>query len=199
MLEVHVSATEWETAWELLPDREMVSGELVALLATVTLPEKFPAASGVNVASSNEDCPGARIKPADTPLVEKCAPEIVTFDTVTSEFPAFVRVTLKTSLFPTATSPKFKPEELAVRSAVCAIPIPLTETVLGALEMSLAMETIPDNAPAAFGEYATSNVTSFPGAMTMGRPIPLIVIPAAVALAFVMVRFDPPPFDILTV
>ena len=52
------------------PEKEMVVGEFVALLVTVTLPGKLPAAAGVNAASNVADCPGARIKPAETPLVE---------------------------------------------------------------------------------------------------------------------------------
>jgi hypothetical protein len=52
------------------PDSEIVAGELVALLATVTVPGKLPEATGENVASSVADCPGDRIKPAETPLTE---------------------------------------------------------------------------------------------------------------------------------
>ena len=49
-------------------------------------------------------------------------PKQLTFDTVTLEFPAFVRVRLRALLFPTVTFPKFKLEALVVRSAVAAIP-----------------------------------------------------------------------------
>jgi len=73
-LGVQVSDTEWETVWEDVaapsPEREIVAGEFVALLATVTLPDKLPAATGENVASNVADWPGARIKPAETPFVE---------------------------------------------------------------------------------------------------------------------------------
>jgi len=51
-----------------MPESEMVLGELVALLAIVTLPLKVPAASGENVESNVADCPGDKIKPADTPV-----------------------------------------------------------------------------------------------------------------------------------
>jgi hypothetical protein len=73
-LGVQVSDTEWETACEDVvapsPEREMVAGEFVALLVTVTVPGKLPEATGENVASSVADCPGDRIKPAETPLTE---------------------------------------------------------------------------------------------------------------------------------
>lgn len=69
MLGVQDKATEAETAWAaLLPESEIVLGEFAALLTTVTLPLKFPAASGANVESRFADCPGDKIKPADTPL-----------------------------------------------------------------------------------------------------------------------------------
>jgi len=55
-----------------VPSPEKVTGasELAALLATITLPVKLPVAAGVNVATSIPDCPGVRIKPAETPLAE---------------------------------------------------------------------------------------------------------------------------------
>src|SRR5579863_2583588 len=116
VLAIQFRATEWETVCCVpSPNREIVAGEFVALLATVTLPDKLPAATGEKVASSFADCPGARIRPGETPLSEYCAPETLTFDTVTLEFPAFVRVTLSTLVFPTATFPKFRLEALAVR------------------------------------------------------------------------------------
>lgn len=122
----------------------------------------------------------------------------MTLDTVTLEFPAFVRVTFNTLLFPTATFPKLKLDVLVVRRAVAAVPVPLKETVAGKLEMSLRMETLPDSAPAAFGEKTTLNVDCFPAPIVRGSAIPVIVTPAAVVLARVTVRFDPPPFDIVT-
>jgi hypothetical protein len=198
VLAVQESVTEWETDCEPFPEREIEVGEFVALLATRMLPGELPAVRGEKAASKVADCPGARIKPAETPLTEYRAPETLTFDTVTSEFPAFVRVTLNTPLFPTATFPKFRLEALAVRSAVDAIPVPPRETVLGELEASLAIETLPDKAPAAFGEKTILNVDCFPALITRGSEMPVIVTPAAVVFARVTVRFDSPPFDIVT-
>jgi len=152
VLGVQVSVTEWETVWVPSPEREIVAGEFVALLATVTLPVTLPAAKGANVASNVADCPGARIRPAETPLVEKEAPETLTFDRVTLEFPAFVSVTDNAPLFPIATFPKLNVDVLSVRSALAAIPIPLKETVLGELDRSLVTEISLDKPPAVFGE-----------------------------------------------
>ena len=117
---------------------------------------------------------------------------------MTLEFPAFVSVRLRALLFPTVTFPKFKLEALVVRSAVAAIPVPLKETEVGEPERSLRTEITPDKAPAAFGEKTTLNVDCFPAAIVRGREMPVIVTPAAVVLALVTVRFDPPPFEIVT-
>ena len=198
VLGVQDSATEWETICMPSPEREIVAGEFVALLATVTLPGKLPVVMGRNIASSVADCPGARIKPTETPLAEKRAPETLTFDTVILEFPAFVKMTLKALLLPMATFPNFKLEVLIVRRAVAAVPVPLKETVLGELEMSVMTETLPDNAPGVFGEKTTLNVDCFPAPITSGSEIPVIVTPAAVVLACVTVRFDPLSFVIVT-
>ena len=107
-------------------------------------------------------------------------------------------MTLKVRLFPRATVPKLKLEALVVRSAVAAIPVPLKETVLGKLETSLMTETLPDMAPVVFGEKTTLNVDCFPASIVRGSEISVIVTPAAVVLACVIVRFVPPPFDIVT-
>jgi hypothetical protein len=117
---------------------------------------------------------------------------------VTLEFPAFVRVTDDALLFPIATVPKPMLEVLVVRNAVAAIPMPLNETVLGELEISLLTETLPGRAPATFGEKTTLNVACFPPPSTKGSEIPVIVTPGAVVLACVTVRVDPPPFDMVT-
>ena len=124
--------------------------------------------------------------------------ETLTFDTVTLEFPAFVRTTLRALLFPTAMFPKFKLGALDVRRAVAAIPTPLKDTVLCELERSLMTETLPERAPGVFGEKTMSNVDCFPGPITRGSEIPVTASPAVVALACVTVRSEPPLFDMVT-
>ena len=47
VLAVQFNVTECETGWTPVPEREIVAGELVALLATVTLPVTLAAAAGV--------------------------------------------------------------------------------------------------------------------------------------------------------
>jgi hypothetical protein len=168
------------------------------LLARATLPVELPAAKGANVASNVADCPGARISPAETPLAEKEAPDRLTFDKVTLEFPAFVSVTDDAPLFPIATFPKLNVDVLAVRSALAAVPSPLKETVFGKLERLVVTEISLDKPPAAFGEKTTLKVACFPAAMVSGFDVPEIVTPAAVVLTFITVSFDPPLFVMVT-
>lgn len=116
MLGSQARTTEGPADCPPTPEREINAGEFVALLATVTLPVKVPFATGLNVASRVADCPGARINPSETPLIVYCPPEIVTFDTVTLEFPVFVRTTVNPLVFPIATLPKLKLDVLIDRN-----------------------------------------------------------------------------------
>ena len=70
-LGVQVSDTEGGVVDVLpVPERVMLFGEFVALLVTVTVAVKLPAAVGANVTSKVADCVGVSFKPAATPLVE---------------------------------------------------------------------------------------------------------------------------------
>jgi hypothetical protein len=101
----------------------MESGELAALLATEILPVMLPAAAGAKVAVRVAVCAGARISPEETPAALKPAPETVTFETVTLEFPAFVSVTVFVLLLDTFTLPKLKDDELELRSSDDALTV----------------------------------------------------------------------------
>jgi hypothetical protein len=92
----------------------MVAGELVALLATVTVPVAFPGAVGSKLKLRFAVCPGVRIVPPDTPLPLKPAPEILTLEIVTLELPAFENVTGRVLLTPVFTLPKLKLAGLAL-------------------------------------------------------------------------------------
>jgi hypothetical protein len=116
-----------------VPDRVIVAGELVALLATVTLPFTLTALAGVKLTSRLAVCPGVRICPVDTPLAANPAPAMETFDTVTFEFPAFVNVTPKLRLLPTLTLAKFKLVVLSFKRNVAAPPTVSVAALLVAL------------------------------------------------------------------
>ena len=106
-----------------VPEREIVVGEFVALLATVTLPVMLRAADGAKVKLSAAVCPGVRVCPAETPLAANPAPEMLRLEIVTLEFPAFVRVTPRTLLLPTVTFPKLRLVRLAFRSNIAGFTV----------------------------------------------------------------------------
>jgi hypothetical protein len=195
---VQVSDTEWATATTPVPERAMAAGELEALLATVMLPVKLPAADGVKVTCNAALWPGARIKPAETPLAVNLAPETLTPEMVTLEFPAFVSVTLSVLLAPAETFPKFKLPALLLRSAAAATPVPLMATVLGVLETLLITDIVPVTAPVVLGANTIFKMACFAALIVMGKLPPEIVNPFAAVLACVMVSGDPPGLDMVT-
>jgi hypothetical protein len=136
-----VRDTEWLTAATPVPDSVMESGELVALLATDTLPVALPAAAGVNVAVKVAVCPGVRISPDETPEALKPAPEIVTFEIVIVEFPAFVSVTFCVPLLDTVTLPKLTEEELEFNKRVDVVTVSVA-ALLVALPALLLTATV---------------------------------------------------------
>jgi hypothetical protein len=198
VLAVQLSKTECGTATTPVPEREMTSGELVALLVTVMLPAKLPAADGEKVTSSAACCPGVRIKPAEIPLAANFAPAMLTPEMVTLEFPALVSVTLNMLLAPAVIFPKLKLVALALSRAAAATPVPLMETVLGVLEALLMTDTSPATAPVVFGVNTIVNVDCFPAPIFMGRAAPEVVNPLAAVLACVTMRADPPELEIVT-
>jgi hypothetical protein len=101
-----------------LPLREIVAGELLALLATETLPLALPEAVGAKVTLSVAVCPGVSVVFALTPLALYPVPLVLTPEIVTFEFPVFVRATLKTLLLPTFTFAKSRLVGLVPSTAV---------------------------------------------------------------------------------
>jgi hypothetical protein len=124
-----------------VPESEIESGELVALLATETLPVALPAAAGVKLAVKVAVCPAARMSPEETPVALKPAPETATFEIVMLEFPAFVSVTLLVLLLDTFTLPKLKEDALELRSRDEALTVS-TAALLVALPAVLVTATV---------------------------------------------------------
>ena len=74
-----------------VPDTEMLAGEFVALLATLTVPETAPAVVGLNMTVKVAVSFGATVT-APMALAVKPVPLVVTPEIVTLEFPLFVRL-----------------------------------------------------------------------------------------------------------
>jgi hypothetical protein len=100
------SVTWFEDACAPTPDKEIVAGEFVALLLTVTLPVTAVVADGAKLRSSVAVCPGVRTWPVETPAAVNPDPEMLTFEMVTFELPAFVRATPCTLSVPILMLPK---------------------------------------------------------------------------------------------
>jgi hypothetical protein len=128
--------TVWAVAATPIPDREMLAGELVALLLTVILPVAAPLAEGANVEVSAVVCPGARVTPL-APVELNPAPAIITCAMVTLEFPALVIVMFLALLLDTFTFPKFKLLVLGFSDNVAAAPVVVTALQIVSLPVSV--------------------------------------------------------------
>ena len=94
------------------------------------MPATLPVAAGAKVTFKVDVCPGVRIAPADTPLGLKPAPEMLTFEIVTSELPEFVSVTARALLEPVFTFPKPKLVGLALSNRVTAFTVSVAALLL---------------------------------------------------------------------
>jgi len=177
VLGVQFNVTECELALTPDPESEMMVGEFVASLAMVMIPVRFPAAAGAKATSNVALCPGARIIPAETPLVVNPATELLTWEMDTLEFPALVIVIPKTLLLPRGTFPNVRLDELAFNREVVEMPIPLTATVAGEFAALLMTETTPEANPVAAGENNKLIVDCLPAPMVIGSDRLVIVNP----------------------
>lgn len=90
-----------------VPLREIVSGELGALLRRTTDPLTVPAAAGANTALNVAVLPAAIVSGTVRPVVLKPVPEGVASEIVTLALPPFVKVISCELLPPVTTFPKF--------------------------------------------------------------------------------------------
>ena len=74
----------------------------------VALPVTLPAEAGAKVTFKVAVCPGAKIAPEEMPPAVNPAPEMLTPETMTFEFPALVNVTLRALVLPVFTLGKLK-------------------------------------------------------------------------------------------
>ena len=191
----HVSATECDDAETPVPVSDTIVGEPVALLAIDTLPFTVPAVAGANVTVRTAVWFGVRIKPEVTPLALNPAPVTVTLEIVTFEFPLFFRVVVSALLLPVFTFPKGKLVGVAPSRVVEAVPVPLNAIASGEFGALLTSETDPLTLPAVVGANIRLNVVLPPAAIVLGRGRPVVLKPAPVTLACVIVKLAFPLFD----
>jgi hypothetical protein len=106
-----------------VPLTEIVAGELVALLVTVTVPVTPPVDVGAKVTFKAADCPAARTVLEETLLVLTPAAEALTPEIVMLELPVFLSVTPRVLVEPVSMLPKLKLVGLAVSARVEALTV----------------------------------------------------------------------------
>jgi hypothetical protein len=91
-----------------VPLKEIVAGELVALLTTLILPATAPVAAGAKLALSAKLWPAARVTVPEKPVTLNPAPVAATCEMLTLPVPVFVNVKACDVELPTLVFPKLK-------------------------------------------------------------------------------------------
>jgi hypothetical protein len=181
-----------------VPLREIVEGELVAVLTTVTLPERLPAEVGANVTLKEADCPAARLRGRVSPLVLYPAPLALICEMETLELPVFEIVTLLAAVEPVARLPKLRDVGVVESWSVVEAPVPasgITSDEFGALLMNVML---PEKLAAEDGVKPTANEVDPPGGSESGIASPEEVKPLPAREAWVTVRVAVPGFRMVT-
>lgn len=194
VLAVHESETECATACIPVPESEMLIGEFVALLVTVTVPDTVAADPGVKVTPRVAVCPAPIICPAATPDALNPAPVALTVPIVTVELPLFVSVTLCELLLPTATLGNVRLDALAPSKNEGTTPVPDSGIVSGEPAALFTSDTDPETAPPLVGANATLKVVLLPPAIVAGVASPLMLNPVPDAVACEIVSEAVPLF-----
>jgi len=175
-----------------VPLREIVSGEVGALLTTVIDPVTLPAALGAKTALNVAALPAVMVTGAAIPVVLKPAPVAVTEEIVTVDVPPFVRLMVCELLVPVVTFPK---GALVGVAANCGcVPVPLNVIVVGELGALLTIEMLPLTLPAVVGANFALNVVLSPAPSASGVLSPLMLRPAPVTVAPEIVTLAVPEF-----
>jgi hypothetical protein len=175
-----------------VPLRATLSGELGALLVTVTLPLALPVAVGAKAALNVAFWPALMVSGVVIPLIAKPLPDALAAETTTLAVPEFDSVIVWDPLLPTRTLPKLTLEVLA--ESCPRIPVPLRGMASGELGPLLTSEMDPLTVPAEVGANATLNEVLAPAATVVGVERPLMAKPLPDTLACEMVTLADPPF-----
>ena len=158
-----------------VPLREIVIGELGALLTSVIDPVTLPAAFGPNTALNVAALPAAMLTGAVIPVVLNPAPETVTEEIVTVALPPFVRLTVCELFVPVVTLPN---AALVGVAANCGcVPVPLKGIVSGEFCPLLTIEMLPLALPADVGVNCALKVVLNPAPSASGVLNPLMLRP----------------------
>jgi len=192
VLGVQFKVTEWFTGAVPDPESEMVRGELVALLVTVTLPEKLPEVVGANVMLKDVDCPAARVRGSAKPVALNPAALILICETDTLELPVFARVTECVPLVPVVMLPKLSEAGDAASCATGETPVPARATTSGELSVLFTRVRLPERLLAEPGVKLMVKAEEPPGGTESGSASPEKLKPVPVSDAWVTLRFAVP-------
>lgn len=134
------------------PDNAIVTGDPLALLATVTEPLSAPAAVGANKALKVSFCPADSVTGVPAPPRVKPAPLSVILEMVTLALPVLVTVIVCVADDPAFTFPNAKLVLLKDKVCEAATPVPLNAMVAGEFGTLLTTDTAPLTVPAEAGE-----------------------------------------------
>lgn len=154
------------------PDREIVVGELVAVLVTVTVPEKLPAVVGANAVLKEVDCPVERVRGSAMPVTLNPLPIMVFCEIDMSELPVLVSVTLWVALVPVVKLPKLSEVGDAVSCRVAEMPVPDRAITNGEFGVLFTSVRLPEKLPAEAGANLTVKEEEPPGGTERGRVSP---------------------------
>ena len=135
-----------------VPVRSIGIEESVALLFTVIAPDTLLAAVGLNAAVKLALAPGANVIGTDSPETLTVETEGASAETVTVAVPEFARRIVWLDSVPTTTFPKVIDDGVAVSADEgVVVAVPLRSTTKDESDALLAIETLPERAPAAVG------------------------------------------------
>ena len=177
-----------------VPLRVIATGEFVALLTTVTLPERLPVEAGAKVTLKVVDCPAARLSGNAIPVTLKPAPLALTCEMETLEFPVFFSVTVCAVLVPVVRLPKLSDVGFGDSCKADATPDPLRGILKAGFVALFVSVRLPERVPAEFGVKPTLNDAEPPGATESGKINPGKLNPAGLKDAWVTLRVPEPGF-----
>lgn len=92
-----------------VPLKEVVAGELVAVLTTLMLPEIAPVAAGAKFAESERLWPAVRVTAPGNPVTLKPPPVATTWEILTLPVPVFISAKVRDVEVPTRVLPNVRP------------------------------------------------------------------------------------------
>jgi hypothetical protein len=171
-----LNVAEWFTGEVPDPLSAITSGELLAVLVTVTPPDRFPVVVGSKVTLKEVVWPTPRLT-GEKPAVLNPVPLALICEMETLALPVFVSVTGWVALVPVVRLPKLSDAGLGVSCNNDETPDPDRDTTTGEFGELFVSVTLPEKLLAVLGRKPTVKVDVPPGAIESGVVMVLTVKP----------------------